>query len=84
VVRYGRKTDGSQKNRIMMANSVEAVSGHHRACFLIKLTAPGEMIPLEIDSEFTADRIQDANALRHYLLTDAVSGDGCDTITLHL
>src|SRR5690348_14565103 len=68
----------------MMANSVETVSRHHGARFLIEVAAPGEMIPLEIDSEFTADRIQDANALWYYLRANPVSGDGCDTITLHL
>jgi hypothetical protein len=67
----------------MMANSVEAISRHHRARFLMKLATPGKMIPVEIDSEFAAGGIQNANTLWDNFLADAVSGNGCDTVALH-
>ncbi len=67
----------------MMANSVEAISRHHRARFPIKFTAPRKMIPIEINSEFAAGGVQNANTLWYYFLANAVAGDGRDTIALH-
>src|SRR5260370_26023689 len=67
----------------MMANSVEAISRHHRARFLMKLATPGKMIPVEIDSEFAAGGIQNANTLWYNFLADAVSRNGFYTVALH-
>ncbi len=41
------------------------------------------MIPIEINSEFAAGGVQNANTLWYYFLANAVAGDGRDTIALH-
>src|SRR6267143_6565297 len=67
----------------MMANLIEAISRHHRARIPIKFTAPRKMIPVEIDSEFAAGGIQNANTLWYHFLANPVAGNGRDTIALH-
>src|ERR1700730_4683684 len=67
----------------MMANSVEAILRHHRACFPIKFATPRKMIPVEINSKFAADGIQNPNTLWYHFLANAVAGNGRDTIALH-
>jgi hypothetical protein len=41
------------------------------------------MIPVEIDSEFAAGGIQNANTLWYHFLANPVAGNGRDTIALH-
>ena len=80
VVRHAGESHGAEEDRVEAANGVEAALGHHRARCRIALAAPVEVFPLEADAEAAGDRIENANALRHRLLADAVAGNDGDAM----
>src|SRR6185369_4388865 len=83
MVGHTGKSHGAEEDRVVMANPLEPILGHHAARLRVVLAAPGKLVPLEGDAEALAGRLQHANAFGHHLLADAVSGDDRDAVLLH-
>ena len=75
MVGYAGKSDRAEVNGVVIANSREAVVGHHLAVFGIVITTPGLFVKLELDIEFATRRLKYADPLRDDFLTDAISCD---------
>ena len=58
-------------------------SGIMRAVLEIVVAAPGQLVPLELEAELAAGRVEHAHALGHHLLADAVAGDHRDLVLGH-
>ena len=66
------------------ADLVEPVLGHHVAVLQVVIAAPGQLVPLEIEPELAARRLQHPHTLGHHLLADAVAGDHRNPVLFHL
>ena len=58
----------------MVAQSGNAVFGHHASGRLIRFTAPIKMSKTETDPESSADRFKHIQPFRNDFLSDAVAG----------
>ena len=83
VIGNARKPDRAQKDRIVIADALEPVLGHHRAGRGEALAAPSERLPLEAQAASLCGRVDDADSLRHDFLADAVPGDHRDLVAFH-
>jgi hypothetical protein len=72
-----------KKDRIVAAHPVEPVLGHHAAVLQVIVAAPGQLVPLEPESELPARRLQHADALGHHFLADSIAGDHRDLVSGH-
>ena len=84
MVRHlGRPADRAQEDGLVALDLVKPVLGHHVAVLEVVVAAPGQLVPLELEPELTARRVEHAHALRHHLLADAVTGDHRDLVLGH-
>src|SRR5262249_33534771 len=84
VVRdFRRPADRAEIDRIVHADLFFPVGRHHLAVLLvIVIRGEVEMIELHGDTVLLGRRLDDAQALGHHFLTDAVAGDDRDAILL--
>jgi hypothetical protein len=74
----------AEQDRVVIADLLAAVLGHHAPVFLVILAAPAEVIELEGESPFAlGQRPQDFDSGVDDFRTDAVAGNGCDLVGLH-
>jgi len=81
VVRHPRPADGAEEDRIVPADALFPVLRHHAAVLEV-VVAGREVEPVELQREAVplGDLLEDADALRHHLLADAVARDDCHPI----
>ena len=73
-----------EKNRILVAERVEAVGRHHHAMLAVVVAAPVEILELEAKAVAgCGDGFHDELARRNDFLSDAVTRDRRDAIGLH-
>jgi hypothetical protein len=84
VVGDVRVAGGAEQDRVLAAQRVEAVGGHHLAVGAEPVAAPAEVLELEAEGRaLGGQRLQHALPGRDDFLADAVAGDGRDSVGLH-
>jgi hypothetical protein len=83
MVRYTRKADRAEKDRVELFELFDPVLRHHTSGFGISLTAPIKALPLKTDIEASARRLQRPHTLGHNLLANAISRDSGDFVCAH-
>src|ERR1700694_2413070 len=83
VVGDPRKSDSAEENGIMMANPFQAILGHHPLMLGEVLAAPGESLPDQLDSVFSAGCLQHPLPLGYHFLPDSIARDDRDLIAIH-
>src|ERR1700730_4800097 len=68
-----RETDGSEKNRVMVADLVQAVVRHHPAGTREVIATPGQLVILEMNAFLSGNGVEYAQSFRHNFLADSVS-----------
>ena len=79
-----REPDGPKKDRVVPADLLQPVFRHHAAVLQIVVAAPGQLIPLEVESELLPGCLQHPDALGNHFLADAVAGNYCNPVLFHL
>src|SRR5439155_6375432 len=83
MVGHSGKSDGAEEYAVVVADAIEPILGHHAAGLRVVFAAPGQLVPFERDAESRPRGFEDANALGHDLLADAVAGDERDPVAPH-
>ena len=84
MVRHQRRqAHGPEEDGLVLPDLLQPVLGHHPAVLNVVVAAPGELVPLELEAELAARRLQHADAFRHHLFADAVAGDDRDLVLGH-
>ena len=83
VVRHRGEAHGTQEDGVVVADLFDAVLRHHPPVLGVVVAAPGQLVPLELDAELAARRLQHPDAFRHHLFADAVTGDDGDLVLGH-
>src|ERR1700738_5100088 len=83
MIRNTRKSNGAQKNGVMMTDQVEPLFGHHSTLFLVIRATPGECFPFKLDTGFSGRRVNHPNPFRDHLLTNSVTRNRRNSIFLH-
>ena len=77
------KADGTEKNCIVTAISIESVRRHHCAAFGVAPAAPIEGVPGKTQAEPLTHGVEHAYPFGDDFLADAVAGNGRDPKALH-
>ncbi len=84
MVGHGRRpADGAVEDRVVRAENVEPVLGHHAAVLRVVIAIPVELLPIECDAELAPGGLENGHALRHRFLADTVPGDDGDAMRFH-
>ncbi|MNS96901.1 hypothetical protein D3C72_1312190 [compost metagenome] len=74
----------AEQDRILVAQRVQAVGGHHHAVLAVVVAAPVKVFELEAEVRARGRQgFHHLAASRHHLLANAVARDGCDAVSLH-
>ena len=85
VVGNVRMACRAKQNRVVLADHIPAILGHHAAVLLVVLAAPIEMIDLERKAAIPfGDCGQDLDAGRDHLPADTVARDRRDCVGFHV
>jgi hypothetical protein len=84
VVGDVRIAGGAEQDRVLVAQGVQPVGRHHRAVLAVVVAAPVEILELEPQAALPGQFLHDPAPGRNHFLADAVAGDGCDAIGLHV
>src|ERR1700677_4872157 len=82
VVRDMRVAGGAEQNRVLGAQSIESVVGHHRPMWAKLVPAPVEVFEFEAKTA-SGERFQNLPSRGHNFLADTIAGHGGDPIGLH-
>ena len=78
---FRRPADGAEEDRVMAADLVLPVLRHHALVLgVIIVGGEVEMIVAQLEAEFLGGGLENAHALRHHLLADAVARNDRDPI----
>lgn len=70
--------DSAEIYGIEFPKLVEAIGRHHHTRCQVRFAAPGKRVPVQLETEAHPGRIEHPNALWHYLVANAITGDYCD------
>ena len=73
----------AEQDRVLVAQRVEAVLGHHDAMPAVVVAAPVEVLEHELQSAFVGQCLQQPTTGGNDFLADTVAGDGRNAIGLH-
>src|SRR5258706_6456978 len=80
MVGHRRKSDRAEEDRLVAADLLEPIHGHHAAVLRVVVAAPGLLVPLECEPELAARRLQHALAFGDHFLADSIAGDDRDSV----
>ncbi len=80
VIGHARRPDGAEEDRLVGAQPVQAVVGHHRPGLEVALAAPVVVRPAEPEPVAGAGRLEHALGGGDDLVADAVAGDHGDVV----
>jgi hypothetical protein len=83
VVRHAGPADGTEQDRVVVADAVQPVRGHHRALRQVTRARPVELVVVERDAVAGADPVEDGTGRWQHLGADAVAGDERDAVVGH-
>src|SRR5256885_15687591 len=75
-------TDRSQENTVKGSQMIQAVHRHHAAGVKVRLAAPIEMGPREVNAIATASRLEYTDALGYDFTADSIPRDDRDLVLL--
>ena len=76
---------GAEQDRVVTADLLAAVLGHHAAVLLVIFAAPVEAIELEGERPLAGgQRLKNLNSGVDDFRADAVAGNGCDCVGFHV
>ncbi len=85
VVGNVRIASRAEQDRILVADGIESVCGHHHPVLAIVVAAPIEVFEFEREGlRGAGERFKDLRASRYDFLANAVTGNGCDAIGFHV
>src|SRR5579864_5902266 len=76
-------SDGAQIDGIEIPQLIESVRGHHPTRLEIGLATPVEMVPGKANVKAASGSFENAKALGHNLVSNAVPLNGCDLVVIH-
>ena len=84
VVGHPGEPHRPEEDRVEPGEAVEPVGGHHPAFGPVRLAAPGEVLPGEVDPVAAGRGLHRPDPLRRDFPADPVSGDDGDSMAAHV
>jgi len=79
-----RPADGPEEDRVVNADFLLPVFGHHRAVFQVVVATPVEFVVLERYAVLARHGIKAAQALRNDFLAYPVTRNYCNLVSFHM
>ena len=80
VVGHPWRPNGTKEDRVVAAEPIQAVGGHHLAGLQVVVAAPGQLVPLEAKAVEAPCLLEHALGRRDDLVTDAVARQNRDSV----